>query len=154
MGKPSSSVALMEAVSSDTVYTRRSLSLTTTFLDAALRSGPSCHAQLAGGGAPRVLHEHGHGHGPHATRYRRDGPGARRHRVEVDVARELARVEAVHPDVDDHGAFLDHVAGDEARPPCRHAENVGAPAMRREVPSACVAHGDGGVAREEELRER
>src|SRR5713226_439408 len=103
--------------------------------------GLSCGTELAGGGEERVLHEHGDGHEADAARHGRDGAGALRGRVEIHVARELARVETVDADVDDDGALLDHVAGDEARPAGGHAEDLGLTAVPSEVARARVAHG-------------
>src|SRR5215510_15856732 len=114
----------------------------------------SFSTELAGGAAQRVLHEHGDGHGADAAGHGGNGAHPRGGGLEVHVARELARVQAVHPDVDDHRAFLDHVARDEARAARSHTENVRAAAMRREIAGARVAHGHGGIAREEELGER
>src|SRR6266851_982001 len=106
---------------------------------------------LAGGGAVGVAHEHRDGHGADAARDRGDGASLGGHRVEVHVAGDLAGGQAVDADVDDHHALADHVAGDDARLPRRHAQDVGAPAVPGQVARARVAHGHGGVAREEQL---
>src|SRR5262249_14167111 len=99
MAKCSSRDALIITVTYATVSTFRS----------------TLRTELAGCAAQRVLHEHGDGHGADAAGHGGNGAHPRGGGLEVHVARELARVQAVHPDVDDHRAFLDHVARDEAR---------------------------------------
>ena len=74
--------------------------------------------------------------------------------IEVDVAGQLAGVEAVDADVDHPRARLHHVAGHHARPAGRHAQDVGAPRVAGEIAGPRVAHRDRGVAREQQLGER
>src|SRR5437773_12014964 len=116
--------------------------------------GLSCGTELAGGGEEGVLHEHGDGHEADAARHGGDGARLLRGRFEIHVARELARVETVDADVYDDSARLDHVAGDEMRPARGHTEDVGPATMRSELPRARMAHGHGGVAREQQLGQR
>jgi hypothetical protein len=80
--------------------------------------------------------------------------GHRAHGGEVDVADDLAGVEPVDADVDHPRARLDHVAADDAGPAGGDTDDVGPPKVSGEVPRPGVAHGDGGVAGEQQLRER
>src|SRR5574343_735538 len=66
----------------------------------------SLTAVLAGalGCFHRVHQQHGDGHRAHAARYWRDVRGDFFHTGEIDIAAQLARVIAVHADVDYDGA--------------------------------------------------
>ena len=78
----------------------------------ARRSARPCATGLRPRRLERVAHQHGDRHRADAAGHGRDQPGALAGGFELDVAGELA-VEAVHADVDDHGALLDPVALDQ-----------------------------------------
>ena len=100
-----------------------------------------------------VLQKHGDRHGPDAARDGRDVGALGCDLGVVHVAAEFAVFVAVHADVDDDGAFLDHVGFQELGFAYRHAHDVCAGSHFPEIAGAAVAYGDGGVAVEQELRE-
>ena len=60
-------------------------------------------------------------------------PATSRTAGEVDVAAQLAVVVAVHADVDDHRAGLDHVGREHVAPADRGHDHVGLPREGAEV---------------------
>ena len=105
----------------------------------------SLSVRRAFGAFQGIGQQHGDGHRTDAAGNRRD---ERRHflgRLEIDVAAQLAIGHAVDADVDDHGAGLDHVAGDHLRLADRGDQDVGAPAVRLRSLRLRMADGDGGA---------
>ena len=92
-------------------------------------------AGAAARGLQRVVEEHGDGHGADAAGDGGDEGGHLAHAVEVDVPDEALALgavgvrDAVDADVDDDGAWADHLAGEGG-----------------EVAGMGVAEGHGGVA--------
>ena len=76
-------------------------------------------------GSTAVLQQHGDGHRADAAGHRRDAARDFLHRVEVDVAGQLAVGQAVHADVDHAGAGFDHRRGDQFRAADRGDQDVG-----------------------------
>ena len=74
-------------------------------------------------------------------------------RLEVDVAHDPP-IDDVDPDIDDHGAGLQHRAGDQARMAGRHDHDVGTADLRRQVPRPRVTDGDGRVLLDQQERRR
>src|SRR5215813_4278920 len=148
VGKPSSSAAASRRDSSETLQIVRSLRLADGVLTRQSARG------LAFGRGQRVLQEHRHGEqadaagdGRHAGRALLDG-------LEVDVAGELAGLQAIDAHVDHPRAVLHHVTRDHARTAGGHAQHVRATRVLGEVPCARVAHRHGRMAREQQLGER
>lgn len=102
--------------------------------------------------AEGVLHEHGNGHGTDATRNGRDVTGARRDGIVINVPDEAVSAlgfgvfNAVDPDVDNGDSVFDHVGRHEVGTPDGGDEEIGLAGDGREVLSARMADGDGGVA--------
>ena len=96
--------------------------------------------------------EEGIGERPDAAGDGRDRGRNLTRRREVNVADEMA-VDHVDAHIDDHGAWLEHVAGDETGVPGGHDDDVGEPGMGREIPRPRVADRDRGAGLGEHERD-
>ena len=77
-------------------------------------------------GRQRVRQKACDGHRADAARHRRDLAGNFEATGVIDVAAQFAVRQTVDADIDDHGARLDHVAGDEFGFADRGNDDVGA----------------------------
>jgi hypothetical protein len=98
-----------------------------------------------------VDEEHGSGHGADAAGDGGDGAGDFFDGFEVDVSSEAVAdalagvIDAVRADIDDDGAWADHVGGDEVAAAGGGDEDVGFAGNGGEVRGAGVCDGDGGI---------
>ena len=74
-----------------------------------------------------VFEQHCDGHRSNAAGNGGDGRGDGLDRCKVDVARQLAVLAAVHADVDDDRARLDHICGHEIGASDRDDQNIRLP---------------------------
>lgn len=89
------------------------------------------------GGGDGILHQHGYGHGTHASGHRGDIGSDGFYLGEIYIAAELSVFIAVHTHIDDHCAGLYHIGFDEFWNPHSGHQDISLTAYFRQIFGFC-----------------